>query len=141
MNLQVPSTVRKAFWLVLLPCFFFLSFSGVLVSGKVEQETLPEVLDRPSLELTATRLEAGDLLFRRGRSLHSHAVLLTDPASRFSHVGLVVKGLEGLFVAHSVPAEGEQDGGVRLDPLEHFLSPETAVDWAAMRLARGLSKS
>ena len=45
-----------------------------------------------------------------------------------------MRGAEGLLVAHSVPEEGEQAGGVRLDPLEQFLAPDTAVDWAALRL-------
>jgi hypothetical protein len=137
MSKKKVGSVRRALVLV---CLGIVALSGVLVYGKAERTTGSERETAPSLEHTAAHLEAGDLLFRRGRSLHSHAVLLSDPASRFSHVGLVVEGEEELLVAHSVPAEGETAGGVRLEPLERFLAPDAAVDWAALRLVEGAER-
>lgn len=81
-----------------------------------------------------TDLRAGDLIFRRGRSLESHAVLLADESSRYSHVGIVVLRGETPLVVHTVPATEDDPGGARADPLQAFLSTENATAAAVFRL-------
>ncbi len=82
-------------------------------------------------------VHVGDVIFRRGWSLNSRAVLLADRDARFSHVGMVVatKGQE-ISVVHTVPAAQENRGGVRTEPIERFLSQENAVTWGIYRLVR-----
>lgn len=79
-------------------------------------------------------LRTGDLVFRRGRSLESLAVLAADPGSEFSHVGMVVV-LEGRpWVIHACP--GEQPSvpeRLRKESVEVFLSPEEAGRFAVYR--------
>ncbi len=85
-------------------------------------------------ELSALPVAEGDLIFRRGRSLNSRVVMLADQDSLFSHVGIVIRDSRGPFVVHSVPPDGDSDGGVRVDPIDVFLSDQLAVDWGVFRL-------
>lgn len=87
----------------------------------------------PDIELGTLR--AGDVLLRRGTSLNSHAVLLADRASHYSHVGLVAEKDGALVVVNSVPGTEEDAGGVRAEPVASFLSPDKAIAWTALRLA------
>ena len=80
-------------------------------------------------------MKPGDVLLRRGTSLNSHAVLLADPETHYSHVGLVARQNGTLVVVNSVPSTGEDAGGVRAEPIASFLAPEKAVAWTALRLA------
>ena len=82
-------------------------------------------------------LKAGDVVFRRGRSLNGRAVLMADTASRFSHVGLVTEVLaeRDSRVVHALPPESGLGGGVVSSALGEFISQERATDWAVFRLA------
>ncbi|MCB1036927.1 MAG: hypothetical protein KDD47_24080, partial [Acidobacteria bacterium] len=85
--------------------------------------------------LPLTDLLPGDLLFRRGRSLNSHAVLLADPEAEFSHVAIVVGEGASQRVVHAVPPEGESTaGGTVEEVVGEFLSPKRATSWAAFRV-------
>jgi uncharacterized protein YycO len=76
----------------------------------------------------------GDLVFRRGRSLVSYAVLYADPTSRYSHVGLVVQTQGDTLVVHATPGpHGEPPAPVRVEPLSVFLAPDHAVQAAVVR--------
>lgn len=78
---------------------------------------------------------AGDLLFRRGRSVLSRAVLAADEGGAFSHVGIVVETPDGPGVVHTVAGEDGAEGGARRDALADFLAPGRARDAALYRLA------
>jgi hypothetical protein len=87
------------------------------------------------------KFKTGDLIFRRGKSFASQAVLITDQNSRYSHVGLVclVKGKP--FVIHSVPYEnGNGKDEVKCEKLESFLSFEKASRAGVYRVS-GISNS
>lgn len=80
--------------------------------------------------------QSGDLLFRRGDSMLSHAVLQADQQSEYSHVGIVSIEDGKVWVIHSVPQEDDRPGnGVRADQLGDFLSPSEAVQAAVFRSA------
>lgn len=79
-------------------------------------------------------LEDGDLVFRRGQDALSRLVLSRRDGSRFSHVGVVVRGADGPGVVHALPDAAGGDGGVRREPLAAFLAPAVAGDAAAYRV-------
>jgi Permuted papain-like amidase enzyme, YaeF/YiiX, C92 family len=85
----------------------------------------------PIEELT---LVPGDLLFRRGRSLISRAVLAADTGSEYSHVGLVSIAGDRIWVLHTVPPEEpEKKGGAIAESLSAFLTPDKASAVAVYR--------
>lgn len=72
-------------------------------------------------------LQDADLIFRRGIGWQSEAVLASSSASpRFSHVGLLIHKNSSWYVIHATPAEDRQPGGVILEPLQRFASPQLA---------------
>lgn len=85
------------------------------------------------IEFEPETLRPGDLMFRRGRSITSRAVLIADPESPFSHVGLIVEKDERLWVVHAMPGNGDGSGRVRRESVESFLAPENAVSAAVLR--------
>lgn len=78
-------------------------------------------------------IRPGDLVFRRGDSLASAAVLTVDPG-RYSHVGMVVQSPQGLAVVHAAPADDPAE--VRLvasERLDVYLAPAAASAAAIYR--------
>lgn len=114
------SNLKKILRLVLL-FILFISF---------EQCSKP----RPLILSFSDKLENGDLIFRRGRSVESHAVLMADKDGEFSHVGIICKENSQIYVIHAVPGEskGKQDY-IKKDKLEDFLQPERASRFAVYR--------
>jgi hypothetical protein len=86
-------------------------------------------------------LQSGDLVFRRGKSLVSEAVLLADRNSSYSHVGMVLDVNGRKYVIHSVPEETKGSGNkIKFERLASFLSYENASHAAVFHLA-GISRS
>lgn len=87
-------------------------------------------------------MRPGDLVFRCGRGMLSHAVLAVERKGVYSHVGVLVKEPDGSWrVAHCVPAEREFDGDfdrVKFDPLERFLSRERAATGCFVHVGEAL---
>ncbi len=84
----------------------------------------------------SVRLQAGDVVFRRGGGLESHAVLLMDSEGEYSHVGIVVDTMGRKMIVHAVPGEPDFEGDVdrvKLDSVEKFFSPLYAVTGAVVR--------
>lgn len=80
------------------------------------------------------QLDQGDLIFRRGRSAESYAVLAADQYCQYSHVGMVVfeKGI--LYVIHAVPGEnGEKPAFIKKERISEFLDFPKAARYAVYR--------
>lgn len=75
----------------------------------------------------------GDLVFRRGRSLVSDAVLAAEGGGEFTHVGLAAVSAGRVWVLHALPPEEGEKGGVVAEPLESFLAPKKASSGALYR--------
>jgi hypothetical protein len=89
-----------------------------------------------------TFLRPGDLVFRRGESVLSAAVLVLDPGALYSHVGIVARTAGELSVVHSVVDEApDRAGSVRTDRIGAFLAPDRAVAVAVYRLREDSSDS
>lgn len=108
-------------------CPLILLITILLTVSGCNEDSDPDLL--PSFDL-----QNGDLIFRRGRSVESHAVLITDPGSRFSHVGLVIIESETPYVVHAVPGENKNGPDyIRKEKVEEFLSPEKASVYSIYR--------
>lgn len=84
----------------------------------------------------SVKLQVGDVVFRRGGGLESHAVLLMDSEGEYSHVGIVVDTMGRKMIVHAVPGEPDFEGDmdrVKLDSVEKFFSPLYAVTGAVAR--------
>ena len=87
-------------------------------------------------------LQNGDLIFRKGRSIESQIVLLSDGNSDYSHVGIIYLKDGNPLVIHSVPAEnGEEHEFIKLESVEDFLKKDKAVQFAVFRLEDSLINS
>jgi hypothetical protein len=91
------------------------------------------------LRFEAADFVSGDLLFRRGRSLISRAVLTVDRGTGYSHVGLVSVVGGQVWVLHAAPARGTEPGGAIAEPLASFLAPGKASAAALYRLRSPLA--
>ncbi|MGC9355033.1 MAG: YiiX/YebB-like N1pC/P60 family cysteine hydrolase [Mariniphaga sp.] len=107
--------------LLIILIAILLSLSGC--KGESETELLRSV-----------NLQNGDLIFRRGRSVESHAVLITDSKCRFSHVGIICIENETPFVIHAVPEENKRGPDyIRKEKVQEFLAPENASEFSIYR--------
>ncbi|MGV8111602.1 MAG: YiiX/YebB-like N1pC/P60 family cysteine hydrolase [Lentimicrobium sp.] len=81
-------------------------------------------------------LNDGDIIFRKGRSLVSAVVMMNDPTTAFSHVGIVVHRDGEPFIIHAVPGEPDENGDekVRCDKTADFISHDKASRYAVYRL-------
>ena len=94
-----------------------------------------------SLEISKLNLQSGDLIFRRGTSVESQIVLLTDLESEYSHVGLIYKINGKSFVIHTVPKENDDDPGyIKLESIDEFLSEGKAERVGVYRLIQNSSE-
>ncbi len=83
------------------------------------------------------RLKAGDLVFRRGNGLASHAVLMMDRRGGYSHVGIVVDSCGTMMVVHAVPDEPDFEGDVdrvKMETPEKFFHSVNARTGEVKRL-------
>ena len=108
-----------------------LCLINLLPSSPIQTESARLQYD-PSL------LQTGDIILRRGRSIRSHFVLMTDRQSSFSHAGLIQKTGDSLFVIHVLPTETsrKEDTIVQIEPLDIFLSPDRTSLAAVYRLRK-----
>ena len=75
------------------------------------------------------------MIFRRGISIESQIVLMSDGECEYSHVGMIYF-LDGKpFVIHSVPGESNGDDEyIKLESLEDFLADDKASKFAIYRM-------
>ena len=84
--------------------------------------------DAPAFAVDASGLKAGDLVFRRGRSLTSRMVLAADQRSAYSHVGIVVLTDDGPRVVHAIPGEDfDEPMPLQVEPVASFTEAASAV--------------
>lgn len=89
-------------------------------------------------------LSEGDIVFRRGSSAKSHAVLQADKEGKYSHVGIIVKNGTDFMVVHITPGERapkESVDKIKMERLEHFLARNKAKKGAILRFADSLEYS
>jgi uncharacterized protein YycO len=83
----------------------------------------------------------GDIIFQRGINIASTFVVSVDSRSVYSHVGIIYKSHNHIFVIHILPESNEsKDGLVRMELLGDFLSPERTSGFALYRLSKNNGK-
>jgi hypothetical protein len=103
--------------------------SAALADRQVHAESIQS---RP--RIADDRLEAGDLVFRLGRSFGSQAVMSVDPKSAYSHVGILARGADaGWYVIHVMPEAATDVSRVRFELLDEFVSTAQAQSYAVFR--------
>lgn len=90
----------------------------------------------PRLPEPPVKLLDGDIVFRRGLDAIGRMVLNYGNRPRFSHVGMVVRVAGETLVVHALPETPGDEGGVRVDRLGDFSSPQRAEDVGYYRLGR-----
>lgn len=93
-------------------------------------------------------LQTGDVVFRRGGGVTSHAVLIAEQGGAYSHVGIVVDSAGMKMIVHAVPDEPDFEGDcdrVKMDPPEVFFNEVRAARGEVCRhqdtaLARNAAK-
>jgi Permuted papain-like amidase enzyme, YaeF/YiiX, C92 family len=90
----------------------------------------------PQLAGPQVELLDGDVVFRRGVDAIGRMVLGYGDRPRFSHVGMVVRVASETLVVHALPETAGDEGGVRVDRLGTFSSPQRAEDVGYYRLGR-----
>jgi len=77
-------------------------------------------------------LTPGDVVFRRGSGVTSHAVLIAEKGGAYSHVGIVVDSAGVPMVVHAVPYEDDEDR-VKMESPQDFFAAMRAQDGAVYR--------
>lgn len=93
---------------------------------------------RETIRLTSDELEelkTGDIIFRKGYGFISDWVSknLEHGPYDLTHVGIVVKKPEGLFVAHALSSKKNHVDGVILEPLNRFLKSSKPANLLIVR--------
>ena len=109
-----------------------MGIAGAAVA--MRPEPVP-VYEAAAFEIDAGMLRAGDLVFRRGRSLTSRMVLTADQGATYSHVGIVVLAEGESHVVHAIPGDDfESPMPLRVDSLAAFTDAEAASAVSIRRL-------
>ena len=116
-TLATAMTIPKTITLLAITCM-----AVITACSKAEQPY--------SLLDDDTVLRPGDLLFRRGTAMTSHAVAMADKNGAFSHVGIVADSSGVMVVVHAVPDEPDFEGDpdcVKMEEVHDFFSTERAT--------------
>jgi hypothetical protein len=113
--------------LIIYSILAFLLFLFLILN--ISQSKTPGINTVPEYNI-----QNGDLIFRRGYSTQSRAVILADRKSRYSHVGIICIENGMPFVIHAVPIEnkGEPDF-IKKEKLTEFLNPKKASEFEIYR--------
>lgn len=131
---------------------------GLLACFLTGSSSFPETRPQANFSLSPALLAAaedGDLVFRKGRGLWSPYFALLNPASGFSHVGVLVRGYDGHWgVIHAEADDNGQNGTVKLTALKdfvtdsagfairrNFMPPEDKVRFTASMLAHWVRRT
>ena len=88
-----------------------------------------------SFAFPADSMHEGDLVFRRGNGVASHAVVGADPDGRYSHIGILALDGGEMKVVHSVPGETVEDGApdrVKAEGVRSFFARGKASEGALL---------
>lgn len=136
------STFRRHGWKALVVIGLALTVGLSQSSTASARFTAQQHHVHPTIRLTAAlqaRLQDGDLVFRRSPDLTSWVIRAQSQHARFTHVGMIVRHGDELFVLHALPTEvTHARGGVRLERLSEFHAKRNAEDLALFGV-RGLS--
>ena len=121
---------------------------GILVlllffpSNHAQQFTTTAVV-APQYEYDTNSFQTGDIIFRRGLGPASDFIVSADRGSLFSHVGLIYKAQEEIFVIHILPSEvhSNEEHDAKIESIDDFLSQSSAVAIYRLKISNGEPKN
>ena len=117
---------------IVLKLFLILILPLLLLITDIRKNTAPT--SENSSKILLNDLCNGDVIFRRGRSVESYAVLLADKNREYSHVGIIWIENREQFVIHAVPGENNEEAEyIKKEKIAGFLSKEKASKFAVYR--------
>lgn len=106
---------------ILLACCCLAAFQPTMPVSSLNGVDFSAVLKQSHL------LQTGDLLFRKGIGPGSRFVNMVDDNSEYSHVGIIMREENAVFVIHATPEAADGTGWVRKQLLSDFLSESTHI--------------
>jgi len=91
------------------------------------------------LRIPIETLEEGDIVFRRGISSKSQAVMYADKSGKFSHTGIIVKTEQGMKVIHITPDEGTSEetmDRIKMEDITDFFADNRSEAGCIARLGK-----
>lgn len=116
-------------------CILAAALIGFLCSCATK--STPSVASRDLL--FQRKLRSGDLVFRKGRSMVSNLVMMSDPHGSYSHVGIVVVENRKVMVVHITPGENATPNTpdvIKKESLHTFFGEDKATAGCAMRCTK-----
>lgn len=98
--------------------------------------TLCQCSKGSTIDIPISKLENGDIAFRRGIGINSRAVIHCDNNGKYSHIGVVVKQDNSVMVIHAVPGEHDSEDDfdrIKIEPINHFFRKEAAQSGEILR--------
>jgi len=84
-------------------------------------------------EIDKNKIEDFDIIISKGQSVHSKLIgLMKFSFQEYSHIGIMIKDNDKIFVLHSTP-DGTNDNGIRYDDLQTFFDLSDVSDYTVMR--------
>jgi len=123
---MIPQTLKQKILILLFFTILIVSLSMIIVAITTKKNAI-------DYQAIASQLHNGDIIFRRGHSVESRAVLLYDQQKEFSHVGMVYFQNNQANVIHAVPYKTKEKEYVKKETLKNFLSPKNASNFAVYR--------
>jgi uncharacterized protein YycO len=127
MSVMIPKSVTRVTCLLVTPLIMLIGSVYWVRSTGLAKNTATRA------RINGETLRSGDILFRRGPSVESQAVMTMDGGSTFSHVGIVSKENGATLIVHVVPGEDAPDV-TRVEPIEEYLRSDRALAASAFRV-------
>lgn len=84
-------------------------------------------------EINIDKIENFDIILSKGQSVQSKLIgLLKFSIEDYSHIGIMIKQNDSVFVLHSTP-DGTDDNGIRYDNLQTFIDLSDVSDYTVLR--------
>jgi hypothetical protein len=84
-------------------------------------------------EIDKNKIEDFDLIISKGQSVQSKLIgLLKFSIEDYSHIGIMIKKNDSVFVLHSTP-DGTDADGIRYDNLQTFIDLSDVSDYTVLR--------
>lgn len=107
----------------------------LVVQADVRKPRFPQTFRHEWYASLAATVADGDIIFRRGSSMASRVVLMSDKRSDYSHTGIVRVRDSLLTVIHAVPGERhDKAAAVKHESLARFTQPSLASKVAVARV-------
>jgi hypothetical protein len=84
-------------------------------------------------EIDINKIDDFDIILSKGQSVQSKLIgLLKFSIEDYSHIGIMIKKNDSVFVLHSTP-DGTDDNGIRYDNLQTFIDLSDVRDYTVLR--------